>query len=395
MRVLILTHASYQRGADAVRASLLARGLADRGQQVDLVVSPEEGQIRAQRRQQAAVTVVTSAGLGRPGVTRRGIDPLELASRIRLVGNGGWQVVHSFGHRPAVLLAALRLQRQGVCWVADWADWWGLGGIADQRSSVGRLIFGGWDHMLERFSRRRADGLTVVSQFLADMAQAWGIEAWRVLRLGGGADVEGIRPADKVESRLRWGLPPEARFVAFSGLSAFDREKAKETFDRIAAISPDVRFLLIGGNDRWAPDQRQGQSAVDRVHRLGYVEPGQLGSALACADVMLLPLTDLGYNRARFPNRLGDYLAAGRPVITNPTGEIGRLVKDNELGRVVDESQDSMAKAVLELLAQPDELEVLGSNARAYAENYLSWAALAASVEGHYRRLIDNSGGRT
>jgi glycosyltransferase involved in cell wall biosynthesis len=371
---------------------LLARALVDRGHVVELVVSPAERRRRASRRLRAGLTIVTTAGLGHPALTRWGVDPLEVASQLHLVGSGMWQVVHSFGHRPAVLLAAQRLQRKGVVWLADWADWWGFGGLADHRSSLGRAFVGSWDHMLERFSRRQSDGLTVVSQYLADLAQGWGIEAWRVLRIGGGADVDGIRPAEKFESRLQWGLPPNAQFVGYSGLSAFDREHALRAFDRIAAISPGVRFLLIGGDDPWDLARRMGPSAGNRIHRLGYVQPAALGSALACADVMLLPLADRASNRARFPNRLGDYLAAGRPVITNPTGEIGRIVTDNRLGRVVEESSEAMAKAAFDLLAHPDELEILGSNARAYAEKHLSWAALAARIDGHYSRLIASGG---
>jgi glycosyltransferase involved in cell wall biosynthesis len=95
---------------------------------------------------------------------------------------------------------------------------------------------------------------------------------------------------------------------------------------------------------------------------------------------MLLPFPDRGLNQARFPNRLGDYLAAGRPVVTNPTGEAERLVRQSGAGLLADPTAEAMARAVLKLFDDRDLAIHLGRRGRQYAEQVLAWPILAGQM---------------
>jgi glycosyltransferase involved in cell wall biosynthesis len=114
----------------------------------------------------------------------------------------------------------------------------------------------------------------------------------------------------------------------------------------------------------------------------------QLGEVLACADVMLLPFPLSGMNLGRFPARAGDYMAAGRPVVTNPTGDLGDFVRSERAGLVVGDDPRTMAQAVLRLLEDPALARELGDNGRRAAERELAWPSVAEKVLGFYGQLL-------
>jgi glycosyltransferase involved in cell wall biosynthesis len=75
--------------------------------------------------------------------------------------------------------------------------------------------------------------------------------------------------------------------------------------------------------------------------------------------------------------KLFDYFAAGRPVMTTPRSETARLVRDHGAGTVsADDGPESMATAILELLADAQELRRRGANARAAAERDYDWRVI-------------------
>ena len=47
---------------------------------------------------------------------------------------------------------------------------------------------------------------------------------------------------------------------------------------------------------------------------------------------MGLPLTDRAANRGRLPNKLLDYMAAGRPTVASPVGDIKTILEEHEVG---------------------------------------------------------------
>jgi glycosyltransferase involved in cell wall biosynthesis len=113
-----------------------------------------------------------------------------------------------------------------------------------------------------------------------------------------------------------------------------------------------------------------------------------LSAAMACADVLLLPYTNRPVNLYRYPNKLGDYLSAGRPIVTNDTGDLGRLVAEERVGLVAPDTPEAFALAVKKLfddVALADELALRG---RALAETKLDWRFLARDLEAFYIQIL-------
>ena len=125
-----------------------------------------------------------------------------------------------------------------------------------------------------------------------------------------------------------------------------------------------------------------------QVRHFGTVPYEQLGEILSCGDVMLLPYTNTTINIARFPNRFGEYLAAGRPIITNRIGDHAVVVEQERIGMVTEPDSQSFAEGIASLLESPTQLGEMGKRARILAETRFTWRAIAAPIAKLYAELI-------
>jgi glycosyltransferase involved in cell wall biosynthesis len=253
-----------------------------------------------------------------------------------------------------------------------------------------RATLGAFDERWQAFTRRRADAVTAISSDLEVRARRLGVPAERVLRLPVGANDDVFHPIDAAAARRQLGLPEDALVLVHTGFAPFDDVLLGRIFAEAARAEPRLLLVTAGRRVRALERAARAVGAADRLLQLGVVPYERLGLVMGCGDLMLLPYTNRPHNAARFPNRLGDYLAAGRPVITNPTGDLGRLVTDEGVGAVVPEDAGAFARAALELLHAPRARAEMGARARALAETRLSWRTQALLLDGLYRELASS-----
>jgi len=151
--------------------------------------------------------------------------------------------------------------------------------------------------------------------------------------------------------------------------------------ERVTAELPDARFVFVGPRDAARAD-------VSAVLDTGPVPPDEVQWWVAAADVALVPYFDTPFNRARWPIKLGDYMAAGRPVVACDIGELGRVVREHEIGLLADADMSGFAGHVLELLRDAPRADELGARARRVAEEHYDWRVLAERLEA----FLDASG---
>jgi glycosyltransferase involved in cell wall biosynthesis len=176
--------------------------------------------------------------------------------------------------------------------------------------------------------------------------------------------------------------------VVYAGVSGYDERLLGEAFVEVARSDPSALLLLTAPASAVLDGIVRRAGLAGRTITTGFVPYERLGEVLACGDVMLAPFTNRPANLARYPNKLGDYLAAGRPVVTNPTGEIGRFVESERVGLAAAETPEAFAAAVLGLLREPERRAEMGRRARAAAETHLSWTRLADRLEAVYLDVL-------
>jgi glycosyltransferase involved in cell wall biosynthesis len=381
----MLVHNTINRGTFN-RAHSLARHLVKRGHEVKLFAGADTHG-KSKTRNIDGVTVIESFDPLPRRARESGLSPFDLFGRVRNLWRQRCDIFHCFDHRPAVSLPGLFFARtQRVPCIFDWADLWGFEGIASERGRLLRISLGVVDQCLENTVRLWADGLTVINTALRDRAQARFSAPIHLLPVGANSDL--IKPLPKSESRRRLGLPENASIAVHTGQAPYDAVYLAQSFVELAGTHPGALLVVAGGSFPILKRVLTEAGLLPQLVQFGMLDRDGLATVMACADVLLLPYTNRAVNRFRYPNKLGDYLAAGRPIVTNSTNDLGRLVADERVGLIAEDTPESFAGAIKQLFDDESLREELGRRGRELAESKLDWGFLAAGLERFYEDTL-------
>ena len=260
-----------------------------------------------------------------------------------------------------------------------------MGGI---RNPVERALLTPGDERLEQWTIAQASAVTVVSTELQRRAQDRGKGSESVLLLPPAANDDLIRPEPVDEARRACSMPRDRPILVFSGYTRLGSTLLGEAFARVVRRDPSVLLIVVGGG---LPDFDRivsGYGLDESVIRFGAKSHRELSGILACGDVMLLPYPDHPVNCAGFANKLADYLAAGRPVATNLTGDLGAVVTDGNVGVATADDPEAYADGISGLLEDGGLRTEMGLRARRLAETSFSFRVRAKALEEFYLRLM-------
>jgi glycosyltransferase involved in cell wall biosynthesis len=134
-------------------------------------------------------------------------------------------------------------------------------------------------------------------------------------------------------------------------LPQFDASRVLDVVELARQEHPDLLFLFIGGGSLRDEFQRRvdAEGLGNHVRLLGFLPDAEMIQHLRAADVLLLPIRDTELNRSRSPNKLFQYIAARRPIVTNRLENIYSAV-GNEVLYFDFESRESFARCISEAL---------------------------------------------
>jgi colanic acid/amylovoran biosynthesis glycosyltransferase len=128
----------------------------------------------------------------------------------------------------------------------------------------------------------------------------------------------------------------------------------------------------------------------DRVSFAGFLTEEQLTKEYGRHDAFVHPSrTTAKGDREGIPNALLEAMAHGLPVISTRHSGIPEAVTDRHDGLLIDEADAAlMAKAMRDLIENPELHERLSSNARETVSNRFSLTANAAALEATYNEAL-------
>lgn len=384
----MLNHNVRGRGAYH-RCFQLGRELVARGHDVVVVTTSQSARIGVRTSTEHGVRLVEQPDL-LAGRLRTGWDPWNTLRRIAWLRSRRFDLIHAFDSRPAVIWPALAAHRRhGTPLVIDWGDWWGRGGTASEREPRWlNALFAPIETFFEEHYKLGGHPLTVVSRMLRDRAVSLGVPADHITVIPNGADASTLQPQDRAEARARFGLLADAKILLFAAFALYDIRLVLDSFAVVRRAERRAVLVLAGERSRQVAAARAVLGG-DAIVELGPLPRTSLATALAASDVCLLPLRDTIANRARYPVKFGDYIAAGRPVVANPVGDVSDAFRLGDIGELTDPSTEGFAAGILRLLKDDARRERCGATARALAEGRLSWRHCADVLEGVYRLALD------
>jgi glycosyltransferase involved in cell wall biosynthesis len=302
-----------------------------------------------------------------------------------------FDLIHAFDTRPVAILPALYLRsRQRIPLVLDWGDWFGRGGSVEERpNAMVRMILRPVETFFEEHFRTWADGTTVICSTLRHKAINLGVPPETILLVHDGTDTEGLQPLEQHSCRQILGLPQDAPIVGYVGAIFYrDAQLMAQAFDQLQAVIPSARLLLIGYVNFPIEEMVETRTAVIRTGLVSYTD---INHYLAACDVCWLPLCDSGANRGRWPMKLNDYMAVGRPTVATAVGDTRDVMQTHDIGLLTRDTPEDMAQKTLALLANPDNCLYLGRRARQAAEEVFDWQFRTTELEMFYEQVLSKS----
>jgi colanic acid biosynthesis glycosyl transferase WcaI len=256
---------------------------------------------------------------------------------------------------------------------------------------------------LERWTYRRADAVTVLSDDLRDnlAAKLQGSVPDpydRVRVIPNFVDTVRIAPADRTgipgggAYRREHGLG-DRQVVMYAGNVGFSQslELLIGAARALATARPEVVFVINGGGSA-LPDLERQAAGLDNVRFVDYQPRERLADVLAAGDVQVVPLRR-GLARSSVPSKAYSILAAGRPVLASVDEgtEVARVVEKAGAGLAVPpDDPEAFSAALAALLDDPARARAMGAAGRAFVERWASPAVVA----GRYEALFEELGAR-
>ncbi|MBA4421213.1 MAG: glycosyltransferase WbuB [Anaerolinea sp.] len=227
---------------------------------------------------------------------------------------------------------------------------------------------------LESFLYARADHILVNSPAYVEYLCSRGIRAKKITFIPYGTDVQIFHPdVDGKAFRYRYGL--QGRFmVLYAGAlgQANDIYTLLRAAERLKAFEK-IRFVLLGdGKERHNLEAEATRKGLNNVMFAGVVPKKEMPGAVAAADVCLAILQDIPMFRTTYPNKVFDYMAAGKPTVLVIDGVIRELLEASGGGVYVPPADDvALAQTLTDLSQQPEKLAGMGRSARQYILSHM------------------------
>jgi len=228
---------------------------------------------------------------------------------------------------------------------------------------------------LESFLYWRADKLLVNSPGYRTYLMEKGIDPSKIILIPNGVDVDMYDPAE-TGATLREELGLTDKFLAvYAG--ALGLANGIETIVNAAArLREDERihFLIVGdGKERQRLERRARELQLDNICFSGAVSKIRMPEVLAASDVCLATLRDIPMFATTYPNKIFDYMAAGRPTVLAIDGVIRQVLEASSGGIAVRPNDDAALARAVGRLCDDRELAVrLGRNARVYVAEHFN-----------------------
>ena len=246
---------------------------------------------------------------------------------------------------------------------------------------------------LKRLCAPWTDSFISVNQKTLDGALAQGIGTpEKHIKIFSGMDLAPFLNVSKglsaAQAKKQAGIPEDAlvvgkvaRLFPLKGHDLF-----MDAAGKVAAVRPDVHFLLVGGGilRESLEEQARKLGIGDRVHFAGLVRPEEVPALIQAMDVVVH--SSLREGIARVIPQAG---AVGKPVVTFDMDGAPEVIRDGVSGYLAP-PQDTTALAgrVVELLASASERERMGREGQKFARENYSAELMVDRINAVYERLI-------
>ncbi len=218
------------------------------------------------------------------------------------------------------------------------------------------------DYLFDRLAPSLADGLLPISEFLMEHVKKMAPQK-PLLKVPIVCDFERFDRALSKEKGIRFlycGSPSYLQLITFV-LRAFDYLDIEGT--------KVFLNMILGGKEKYL---KRVYEEVAKMRNRRHIqifpnlEDEDIPKHYAKASALLIPLRPTIQDAARFPHKIGEYLASGKPVITTLFGEIRHYDFIDQKTALIAEDYDpkSFSEKMKFVLQHPKKAKIIGTEGR-------------------------------
>ncbi|HYM08904.1 MAG TPA: glycosyltransferase family 4 protein [Terriglobales bacterium] len=158
------------------------------------------------------------------------------------------------------------------------------------------------------------------------------------------------------------------------------------------------RLRIVSANYlTWGPEQIRSYAAdqglpPDAIVFMGRVDDHTLEVCYKSATALLLPLWDDDQSRTRMPNKLAEYLASGRPVVTCKVGDLLDFLVDGVNAHLAEPGAErDFADRMIAVLQDPVRADQIGAAGQQTCLAQLDYRAHAGKLAKFFVNCIEHS----
>lgn len=302
-----------------------------------------------------------------------------VARKYRIRAFHGWNTLSGFS---TMLFANF----MDVPFQVDFTDIYST--IAKEDSPLVAGIF----RKLERAVLKKADHVFAVSEEMKRVIAEDFSRKSRITVVPDGTDFLQLGPdvsAELDQLRIELGFDGSRVCVFHGDAKPNDGlEVLLDAFALVAERDPKAKLLVLGESHwplRYVSTHPSRSALQKSVVMVDWVPHGKVPLYLALADIGVLPFRNHPNNHVCYTFKLLEYLALGKPVVVTNVRTIGELVRESQVGLVVDfDNPAEIARALRTLFDDGEPATRMGERGKMLIESRFRWGqVLKAEVEAY------------
>jgi glycosyltransferase involved in cell wall biosynthesis len=237
-----------------------------------------------------------------------------------------------------------------------------------------------FDHHLSQF----CDGILAISEFLKSKVRELDRNA-SIFKLPAICDYDNF-PKEKAKVEYPYimycGTMYYHEIIAFI-IDVFNKLKKQSNYKG--------KLLIFGGPHRDPYTQIIRQKIEESDYSEDIIFKGKVKTKILCsyyksADLLLIPLRNSIQDVARFPHKIGEYTASGRPFLSTRVGEVDHYFEDYRDALLAEEySVEAYYQKLAEVIDHPEWLDEIGKKGYQTGRKSFHYATFSEGL-GRYLR---------
>lgn len=157
---------------------------------------------------------------------------------------------------------------------------------------------------------------------------------------------------------------------------------------KVAEINPGIQFVLAGDGD-YLSEVKKSFEELENVFFPGWILENEVKAISLYATAFIAPYERIENFLLNFPNKIVDSLKYGKPIITSLHGEVGKLIKANNIGFLYEDHKD-LNKIIIKLVNDKSLQREMSENASNLYNREFEFNSVYGDFVNHLEWVYDN-----